>query len=464
MLRVAHPATYLPERRYILDVLFGEFLGVPYIAEPCERHDVRVSMEGDATGAALTMPDLLFHTPQDSWLTAASLPKEPLARQPLPDFLAGTPGLGGDLPVVYGHAREGPCCRPEGDGLVITIDIPGSAFFMLTRYEEKVSSARDRHDRFPARASLAWREGFLERPLLNEYLQVLWSALARLWPGLQRKPRVHQVCLTCDVDRPLTVAGRSPLLVLRSMLADVLVRRDVALAGRRLLAWRQAQGGMLDGDPGNTFELIMEQSERRGLVSTFYFMACRSRHALDGVYSLGHPWIRRLMRRIHERGHELGLHASYRAYLDVRLTCREMENLRQVTAEEGIQQRRWGGRQHYLRWTNPTTWENCSAAGLDYDSTLGFAEHVGFRCGVCYEYPVFSLTARRPLPLREQPLIVMDATLDSAGLRGRQACDKVLQMNAVCKAFGGDFVLLWHSDRLISRQQRHWFRVIAESL
>ncbi len=464
MLRIAHPATYLPERRYILDVLFREFLGLPYVAEPHERRDVRVFMEGDPTGVALTVPDLLFQTPEDSWLTAASLPREPLVRQPLPDFLAGTTGLGGDLPVIYGNAREGPCCRREGDGLAITIDIPGSAFFMLTRYEEMVSSARDRHDRFPARASLAWRGGFLERPLLNEYLELLWAALERLWPGLRRKPHVHQVHLTHDVDRPPCVAGRSPLLVLRSMLADVLVRRDVALARRRLHAWREAQRGVLDGDPSDTFELIMDQSEQRGRLSAFYFMACLSRHALDGGYSLGHPWIRRLLRRIHERGHEVGLHASYRTYLDPELTRREMECLRWVTGDEGIQQRRWGGRQHYLRWTNPTTWENWSAAGLDYDSTLGFADHVGFRCGVCYQYPVFSLTTRQPLPLRERPLIVMDATLEGMGLRGRKACDKVLQMNAVCKAFGGDFVLLWHNDNLISNRQRQRYRVISESL
>jgi len=41
---------------------------------------------------------------------------------------------------------------------------------MLTRYEEVVKSVKDEHERFPARASLAYREGFLMRPIVNEYL------------------------------------------------------------------------------------------------------------------------------------------------------------------------------------------------------------------------------------------------------------------------------------------------------
>ena len=47
-------------------------------------------------------------------------------------------------------------------------------------------------------------------------------------------------------------------------------------------------------------------------------------------------------------------------------------------------------RQHYLRWRAPTTWQNWEDAGLDYDSTVGYADHVGFRAGTCYEYPIFN--------------------------------------------------------------------------
>ena len=73
---------------------------------------------------------------------------------------------------------------------------------------------------------------------------------------------------------------------------------------------------------------------------------------------------------------------------------KEFERLISVAEEEGICQDVWGGRQHYLRWEAPTTWRAWEEAGLDYDSTLTFADHAGFRCGVCFEYPVYDILLR----------------------------------------------------------------------
>ena len=70
----------------------------------------------------------------------------------------------------------------ESDGgIQLGLDIFGSVFFMITRYEEVVKSDRDEYDRFPAAASLAYQEGFLDRPIVNEYLEILWTCMKRLW-------------------------------------------------------------------------------------------------------------------------------------------------------------------------------------------------------------------------------------------------------------------------------------------
>lgn len=466
MLHILHPPGYLAERHYIFDVLLGEFLGLDYVAEGYPGEDIRVGVIGDQAGRYLTLPDILFRVPQQSWLTEAALPVEPLSRWAIPRALEGAQAVERRLPVLYGRQGGEALLFEEGEaGAALGIDIFGSAFLLLTRYEEAVRPVRDSHDRFPARASLAWREGFLERPLVNEYLEVLWAAIQRLWPGLRRRPRAHRVYLSHDVDQPFCVAGRRPAAILRSLLADLALRRDAALGLRRLRAWAGAGRGCLDADPGNTFDLLMDMSEQHGRRSAFNFMACLQPGPMDGDYALEQPWVRRLMRRIHERGHEVGLHTSYRAYLDPALTRGEWRRLHRAAAGEGIEQAAWGGRQHYLRWRNPTTWESWSAAGLDYDSTLGFADHAGFRCGVCYEYPVFNLETRQPLKLRERPLVAMEGTLLSAmGLSWQAAHDRILGLNAVCKAFGGEFSLLWHNSNLISRQQQHWYNTIGRSL
>ena len=96
-------------------------------------------------------------------------------------------------------------------------------------------------------------------------------------------------------------------------------------------------------------------------------------------------------------------------------------------------------------------------AGLAYDSTLGFPEAAGFRCGTSFEYPVFNLQSRQKLELRERPLIVMETSLFSSsymGLSERRALEKIVQLSDVCRSFGGQFTMLWHNDNLVTRRQR----------
>ncbi|MFC2042988.1 DUF7033 domain-containing protein [Chloroflexota bacterium] len=72
----------------------------------------------------------------------------------------------------------------RSDGrLVINVDIIASAFFMLTRLEEPASSIQDDHGRFPASASLAFKQNFLERPIVDEYGLILREWLKVAFPG-----------------------------------------------------------------------------------------------------------------------------------------------------------------------------------------------------------------------------------------------------------------------------------------
>jgi hypothetical protein len=73
--------------------------------------------------------------------------------------------------------------------------------------------------------------------------------------------------LTHDTDE-LWAARRR-----RAVLGDLIVRHDPSLAARRLRAICDAQIGRFDRDPFDTFDLLMDISERHGLRSAFYFLA-----------------------------------------------------------------------------------------------------------------------------------------------------------------------------------------------
>lgn len=458
-LRVTHPTGRVPERRYALDVVLGEFLGLTFDAVEANVEGVRIA--SDAGSGSVDVPDVFFRR----WLEVGTT-QELLPTPPLPVADPSGEGLASrartvepsSLPLLYATGPGAVAAAQDGH-VELGIDVFGSAFFMLTRLEELVLPDRDAHGRFPAAASIAARGAFLHRPLISEYVELLWTALAHVWPRLERRARSFRVVPTHDVDWPLCMRKPSTA-VARDVLGDVVRRRDPLLAARRALALAATRRGNLDADVCNTFDFIMDVSEQAGVASAFYFIAAGPEPVPHGCdYSLDDPWIRALLGRIARRGHEIGLHGSYDGYRDPARTARELDALAEACDAAGGRPDSFGGRQHYLRWENPTTWRCWEAAGLAYDSTLGFAEAPGFRAGVCHEFPVFDLEEGRRLALRERPLVVMEASLtDYLGLHGAALVEEATRLRRACRVLDGDFVVLWHNNRLLSRGARDAYR------
>lgn len=398
-------------------------------------------------GRTLRLPDIFLGTPERDWLTERSLPRRPVpittpARLGLDPVLTSP-----EIPVIFGDGSF----RDDHDGPAeLGIDIFGSAFFMLSRYEELVIRERDAHDRFPSTASVARACGFLGRPIIDEYVEILWAAMVRLWPNLQRKSVRFHVKPSHDVDEPSRDAFRGLKAVLKESAGDVLKRRNFRRAWQGPWHWLHGQWALHPKDPYNTFERLMDLSDEIGSTSTFYFMAGFTNPAYDRAYGIRHPAIRRLMRRIHERGHEIGLHPSFEAYRRPDLLRQEAEGLRAALSACGMRQTSLGARMHYLRWRCPDTWRAMVSAGVGHDATLGFADSAGFRCGTCHEYTAFDVLADRRLDLRVQPLIAMDVSIISDQYMGHgispDAQAALTMVRRGCEAVRGSFAVLWHNS------------------
>jgi uncharacterized protein DUF7033 len=461
-LEIELPASYGAEREYATRVVVDTFLGYrPLVRETgTDRVSIRLAGERER----LVVDDGLFATPPHGWLAPSSLPRDRVPYRTVGRELPGAVLVDDRLPVLYGDGCGRPLLeRESGTGAAtLHLDVFGAAFFVLTRYEEWVANRHaDEHGRFPAQASLAVRAGFLQRPIANEYAEVLRAALRVLWPRLPDLRRPAGMWLTHDVDWPLVTLRRRAGEVLRSVAADVVARRSADLARRRLAGWLRARRGDFRSDPGDTFDDLMSVADEAGLRATFTFLADGTA-ALDGRYRLSDPWIRRLMLRIAGRGHELGFHASYDSYDDPQRIAEEFGTLRGEAAALGIEQPVWRGRQHFLRWRNPLTWRAWSDAGLDVDSTVYFAESPGFRTGSCHAYPVFDLGRRRELPLVELPLTLMDVSATRYGRLGDERTREVAaELGRACRRLGGTFVLLWHNDAVMTEPSLRLYRDVV---
>jgi hypothetical protein len=422
MLVVTISPTFLPEKHYACTVLLGELLGVAWeiCVRPGEEH-YRIELPN---GATLTVEDHFWGKISETTGLSAALVPDAAVRMPHPY------APGDDLAGVYGRLFFAESNREITCGL----DLFASAFFMLTRWEEHVRPERDAFGRFPAAAALAVRANFLDRPVVHEYAELLRQMLVRLGypaPEPVRKTRLH---LSHDVDHPRlwwTAADR-----LRTLGGSLLQRKSI-----REATWWLRNHFFDPHDPFDIFEDWMDFSEKNGLVSHFNFLGERPL-AADCPYSLQHPFVKKLIHRIAERGHVAGFHPSREAHRDEVVFVHELESLRRVCPLPVTT-----GRQHYLCFSPPETWQRWSDAGMAWDSTLGYPEAEGFRCGMCRDFPVFNFLTREVLPLREKPLIAMDITLAQyRRYTPEQALERLFHLRRQVDKHGGEFVLLWHNS------------------
>lgn len=372
---------------------------------------------------------------------------------PCQQWQASTEGFTGPIEDNLPAPSEFELCTPlvevsERDACV-HYDILGLTYWMLTRLEEVGRTDLDKHQRFPATSSHAYRYGYLERPIVDEWLIILGQVMQRVWPSLELKKHEFSIKLSHDVDSPSLYAFKPWSTVGKMMAGHLLKRKNIKAFLTAPYVKLATRTQLHPADPCNTFDWLMDVSEVNNLQSAFYFI-CGGNHPNDADYQLEHPVIRHLMCSIHTRGHEIGLHPSYETFHQPELIKQEAGRLKRICNEEGIQQQTWGGRMHYLRWQQPITMKAWADANINYDSTLGYADRPGFRCGTCFEYITFDAEGDKQLPLRIRPLIAMDCTVMAQRYLGlgstKAAYDKFDTLKSNCRKVNGVFSLLWHNS------------------
>jgi len=393
-MKIKIPNNNIAERKYIIDILLNEFLGLEY------------TLEIGSCDYEITLPNQKKLIIEDRFWN--QYPND----------------------LEYLHLENIPKSIKQ-------LDIFSASFFMLTRWEEYVNRTRDKHGRFPATESLAYKEGFLDRPIVNEMLEELKAELFAL--GLNQKPKTknYQLVLTHDIDRVYKCS--SLVKIGREFLGDIFKRREPLYAIKTLLN-NILSYLKLKKDPFDTYDYLMDMSEKVG-VRSYFFLHSSSSSTFDVCND--ESSLVNIVKKIQKRGHPIGYHPSYDAYNNRELFIQDKKKIERVTGSKLT-----FGRQHYLRFEIPTTWQIWEDTGMEWDSTLGYADKEGFRCGVCYPFSVFNILTRKKLRLQERPLIVMegsfvdyqdDITPDKMEMKINDLLQKV-------KKYNGEFVFLWHNS------------------
>ena len=336
------------------------------------------------------------------------------------------------MPVIYGKST----ITIDKSQIYCEADLFASAFFMLSRWEEQVLPVRDKHKRFPGNESLAYKNGFLNLPVVNEYADLLWQMLQHIGYQGERKQHKFTIVPTHDIDDLFFWNRENKAKFYRNLSGDLLKRRSFRKAWRRYRSFRKTQNNP-SKDPFYVYDHFMDLAEKAGVKASFYFIPGGTT-TYDNRYDISSDEFKNVIGLVRQRNHKAGIHPSYDTFNNKELFHQELKALTEASGTDIST-----GRQHYLRFQNPITWQIWELAGLKKDSTMYYTGYPGFRCGTCYEFPVFDTENRKQLNLREMPLLLMDVDLMRMDMVS--AAKTITEIKREVHKHSGQFVFLWHN-------------------
>jgi hypothetical protein len=343
--------------------------------------------------------------------------------------------LGQQVPFFFDNAPAQPLLSYAENKVLISADIISAAFYLLSGWQEYFSTERDRHGRFPYAASVQQRYNFVTLPVVNYYFDVLRTAVEYI-SGMQLFPRRwgsqqadFAAFISHDIDN-LRSAWKAPAKA-------ALQRYKFGRFGK--LLWQH----LTQPDAWDNLEEVAAAVAQYGGHSTFFILPS-NRPGPDGTPNADYcltPKLHQRLGHLEQQGFELGLHGS----LGTSASSGELRDEIKQANLNAI-----GCRFHYLSWEpRITPFINLLKDFYSYDSTLGFAEHFGFRHSYCLPFYPFDFNRGHTAEFLEIPLNLMDATLHHPNylqLAPTEILPILQPIFAEIKRFGGVVSVLWHNE------------------
>jgi hypothetical protein len=361
------------------------------------------------------------------------------------------------------HLKGKNLIEKEHDKVIINYDIFGLIFWISNRLEELSGEGCDKHERFKYQSSHAFRYNYVKRPVVDEWVELLIEVVRRNFNDYPIKVSCDSLKISCDVDRPYknNVNARA---FPRRFAGDILKRRSLKDAFKTVkYSIFKSYNNLKDDDWYNNIFWLMDVNERFNNKVQFNFLV-GGHHVLDGHYDVNSKNIISLMKYIRDRGHGIGLHPSYMTFNNFENTIIEVDRLRRVLDELGMDSENIKSRQHYLRWDQKITPIILKSCGVVEDSTLGYADVSGFRAGTCHQYKLYNHEKGGIIDLIESPLIAMESTIIENSGYTEQSMSDFLELSQRCRQVGGCYTLLWHNSDLNSDSAKLFYEKLISKI
>ncbi len=286
-------------------------------------------------------------------------------------------------------------------------DVIEAIFFHISRMEEYncKPTQKDIHGRMKADAQFLVRHQLEKKAVVDQLVYCFMQVIAKACQVEFNPPGSFSTRyrLSYDVDILEKYARLPPI---RSF-AKYLWRTPNLSALLKLSSSYIANQFRKANDPYLVFDWMF-RPDFKGEQVVYFLVGGASKY--DKPFPVINGLYREVLELAIKEGLEIGLHPSYYCVDSLERLVEEKKLLEQLTGSQILK-----SRQHFLHFAFDTTPEILDKVGIKEDSTLGFSDRIGFRCGTGFTYFLYDFSTEQPHLITETPMVVMDVALMREG-------------------------------------------------
>jgi hypothetical protein len=324
--------------------------------------------------------------------------------------------------------------KAEGD---FAFDIFAASFYLLSRYEEYLPHQKDTYGRYAHENSLAFREGFLQLPLVNIWLEDFKWSLREKFPEFKARQSSFKLITTYDIDEAFSYKNKQWWRTMGGLLRSLL-NGQWSMIGERI--------GVLRGkkqDPYDAFEWMNLVNNSNGIKPIYFFLVAGKTARYDKNILPSKRAMQKLIRE-HSDLYTIGIHPSWQSGDDPEKLRFEILKLAHLSGKQIH-----SSRQHYIRMTMPLTYRQLIELGIESEFSMGYGSINGFRASVALPFYWYDLEKEIQTKLLLYPFCFMDAnSFYEQKFSGQQAIDEMKHYYDTVRAVNGTMITIWHNSFL----------------
>lgn len=341
-----------------------------------------------------------------------------------------------------------PCFFSTGERSNLPFDIFAASFFLIARYEEYLPHVKDIHGRFSPKDSIAFQNGFLQKPVVDIWANKLLVALKNRFEDLEFKTKSYDYISVIDVATSHCYANRGFARGMAGLIMDLGTFKLKRVYERIAVRLNKLK------DPYDNFTPLIALHKDHNVKCNFFFQfADYSKY--DKNVSKNSIKFKSLIKYVADYV-PVSLAASYSSFTNLDLLKKEKLNL-----EEVINRPVNNSKMRYNRVDVPETYRNLIDAEFTDDYTMGYTFELGFRAGTCTSFQFYDIPLEVKQPIKVHPFAIHDYALSKIK-KDEVVLQQVKKIMGDVQRVNGTLIAMFTNELLGNKDERNWMSLYEE--